>query len=123
MKELKKICEENPPYGAEVTFTSGMAGSGWNAPINEHYLEDCLDRASHHFYGKKALHHGEGGSIPLMNEFAVAYPKAQFIVTGILGPASNAHGPNEFLEIGYTKRLIMCLSQVLAEMPTKLKQR
>jgi len=123
MENLKKLCEENPPYGAEVTFTAGMCGNGWYAPTNEKYLDDVVDKASVDYYGKKALSHGEGGSIPLMNVFTEAYPKAQFIVTGVLGPLSNAHGPNEFLELNYTKKLIMCLSQVLAEMNSKLKAR
>jgi acetylornithine deacetylase/succinyl-diaminopimelate desuccinylase-like protein len=115
-KDLKKICEENPPYGAQVTFECGsFMGEGWNSPVNQAYLEESLDEASKNFYGKSARHLGEGGSIPLLNFFTKIYPKAQFIVTGVLGPFSNAHGPNEFLELNYCKKLIMCLTQVVGE--------
>lgn len=106
-----------------MTFEGGHSGSGWNAPTTEKYLEESLQNASKNFYGKQAMHLGEGGSIPLMNFFNKRFPNAQFIVTGVLGPLSNAHGPNEFLEIDYTKKLIMCMSQVIADMQPHLKQR
>jgi len=76
LKDLKKLCESDPPYGAEVKFNAGMVGNGWNCPPSEEYLEDSLNRASLNYYGKPALALGEGGSIPLMNVFANAYPKA-----------------------------------------------
>jgi hypothetical protein len=44
-----------------------------------------------------------------------AFPEAQFMITGVLGPKSNAHGPNEFLHIPYARRLTTCVSQVLAD--------
>jgi len=75
-KTLKEICEKDPPYGAEITFTDGMVGNGWNSPSSEEYLDDSLNRASLTFWGKPALALGEGGSIPLMNVFGNAYPKA-----------------------------------------------
>jgi len=68
-EELKRICEKDPPYGAEVTVKVGHGGAGWNAPENTDYFNDCLNRASNYFYGKPALYMGEGGSIPLMNYF------------------------------------------------------
>jgi acetylornithine deacetylase/succinyl-diaminopimelate desuccinylase-like protein len=120
-KDLKSLCEKDPPYGAQVEFKVGHGGSGWNSPQCQPYLDDCLNRASLNFYGKPVLSMGEGGSIPLLNFFTQTFPKAQFMVTGVLGPFSNAHGPNEFLELNYCKKLIMCMSQVVAEMPDNLK--
>jgi hypothetical protein len=49
-----------------------------------------------------------------MNSLSKMWPEAQFLITGVLGPNSNAHGPNEFLELNYTKKLICCMAYVLA---------
>lgn len=57
---------------------------------------------------------GEGGSIPLMGLLSEFWPKAQFVVTGVLGPESNAHGPNEFLHISYTRKLTQAMAHILA---------
>jgi len=57
---------------------------------------------------------GEGGSIPLMGKLTEIWPKGQFIITGVLGPQSNAHGPNEMLHLPFTKKLICCMSLILA---------
>jgi len=115
-EDLKRILEENPPYNAEVKFDGGgFVGNGWNAPANEKYLEDCITQASKTYYGKESLQWGEGGSIPLLNDFTKIFPKSQFVVTGVLGPFSNAHGPNEFLELNYCKKLIMCMTEIVAE--------
>ena len=65
------------------------------------------------FYGKPALHMGEGGSIPFMGMLGDKFPEAQFVITGVLGPQSNAHGPNEFLHIDYAKKLTACVTQVI----------
>jgi hypothetical protein len=58
---------------------------------------------------------GEGGSIPFMGMLGEKFPRAQFLITGVLGPASNAHGPNEFLHLGVAKRLTACVAQVLVD--------
>ena len=55
---------------------------------------------------------GEGGSIPFMGMLGEKFPKAQFLITGVLGPHSNAHGPNEFLDIATGKRLTACVAHV-----------
>ena len=57
---------------------------------------------------------GEGGTIPFMAMLGEQFPNAQFLITGVLGPKSNAHGPNEFLHIEYAKRLTVCVAEVLA---------
>jgi acetylornithine deacetylase/succinyl-diaminopimelate desuccinylase-like protein len=57
---------------------------------------------------------GEGGTIPFMAMLGQKYPQAQFLITGVLGPHSNAHGPNEFLHLGYAKKLTACVADVLA---------
>jgi len=112
---LKTLLERDPPSGAKVTFTPDTPGSGWNAPAMSPWLEQSLDRASRTYYGKPAVYMGEGGSIPFMGMLGAKFPKAQFLITGVLGPHSNAHGPNEFLHIGYAKKLTACVASVLAD--------
>jgi len=113
-KQLKAILETDPPYGARVTFESGHAGTGWHAPQSQEWLSKALDAASMAHFGKPAMYMGEGGTIPFMGMLGAQYPQAQFLITGVLGPHSNAHGPNEFLHIGYAKRLTACVADVLA---------
>ncbi|EGR30789.1 hypothetical protein IMG5_123770 [Ichthyophthirius multifiliis] len=118
---LIKLLTENPPYGAQVTCTNVIGNSGWNCPPVEKYLENSIQSASKAFYGKDALYLGEGGSIPLMGLLQRLFPKAQFVVTGVLGPNSNAHGPNEFLHIPFTKKLICCIAKILNDSYEQLK--
>jgi acetylornithine deacetylase/succinyl-diaminopimelate desuccinylase-like protein len=112
---LKDLCESEPPYGASVCFSPDWAASGWNAPALEPWLAHSVAGASLRYFGGPAVYMGEGGSIPFMAMLASRYPKAQFLVTGVLGPGSNAHGPNEFLHIPTAKKLTCCIAQVIAE--------
>jgi len=58
---------------------------------------------------------GEGGTIPFMAMLGEFYPNAQFMITGVLGPNSNAHGPNEFLHIPFARKLTTCVARVVAD--------
>jgi acetylornithine deacetylase/succinyl-diaminopimelate desuccinylase-like protein len=98
-----------------VSFNPEQAASGWNAPILSPWLEKSLAQASSIYFGKPAAYMGEGGSIPFMGMLSEKFPEAQFVVTGVLGPHSNAHGPNEFLHIPTAKRLTCCVAQVIAD--------
>jgi len=113
-KKLKQILEADPPYGARVTFHYEKAGSGWNAPAMASWLEKAVGAASQDFFGKPAVYNGEGGSIPFMGMLGAKFPKAQFLITGLLGPGSNAHGPNEFLHVPTGKRLTGAVAGVLS---------
>lgn len=120
--QLKALLEDNAPYNARVTFEpDGRAGAwgatGWNAPALAPWLEDALQGASRTHYGAACGYIGQGGTIPLMNMLQQGFPEAQMMVCGVLGPKSNAHGPNEFLHIGYGKRLTAAVAQVIAAMP------
>jgi acetylornithine deacetylase/succinyl-diaminopimelate desuccinylase-like protein len=112
---LKKLLEADPPYGAKVTFTGEEAGSGWNAPPLADWLKASVDHASEAAFGQKAAMMGEGGTIPFMGMLGEKFPKAQFVITGVLGPHSNAHGPNEFLHIAMGKGVTLAVAQVLAD--------
>jgi acetylornithine deacetylase/succinyl-diaminopimelate desuccinylase-like protein len=114
-RRLKKILETDPPCGARVTFTPDTPGSGWNAPATSDWLLESLDRASVTFFGKPAMSMGTGGSIPFMSMLGERFPGAQFFVTGVLGPGSSAHGPNEFLHIPTGMRVTASVAQVLAD--------
>jgi len=114
-RKLKELLESDPPYGAKVFFEPEKGGAGWVAPEIASWLEQSVERASQTYFSKGAMTFGEGGSIPFMGMLGTRYPQAQFLITGVLGPASNAHGPNEFLHIDYAKRLTACVAQVLSD--------
>jgi acetylornithine deacetylase/succinyl-diaminopimelate desuccinylase-like protein len=112
-KELKRVLEKDPPYGASVSF-DGDGASGWDAPPLAPWLEVALESASQQHFGKQAVSSGEGGSIPFIGMLGERFPEAQFMITGVLGPESNAHGPNEFLHLPTAKRLTACVADVIA---------
>lgn len=113
-KTLEDIVTKDAPYGAKISVKS-ISGSGWNAPTTQPWLENILESAGQNFFKRPPLYMGEGGSIPFLNFLGNMYPTAQFITTGVLGPHSNAHGPNEFLELAFTKKLICCITQVVGD--------
>lgn len=111
---LREAVEADPPFGAKVTLRFHEPAAGWNAPALAPWLGEALRDASMAAFGKPAMFMGEGGSIPFMAMLGERFPEAQFVVTGVLGPQSNAHGPNEFLEIAYAKRLTEAVATVIA---------
>jgi acetylornithine deacetylase/succinyl-diaminopimelate desuccinylase-like protein len=112
---VKRTLESDPPHGARVTFEVEKASGGWNAPPLAPWLDESLARASVEAFGQPACCFGEGGSIPFMGMLGERFPRAQFLVTGVLGPHSNAHGPNEFLDLATARRLTACVAQVIAD--------
>ncbi len=116
VRRLKEILEADPPYGARVTLeTYGEAGNGWNAPATDPKLLESVNRASATYFGKTAMFHGLGGSIPFMSMLGERFPRAQFLITGAMGPGSNAHGPNEFLHLPTGAKVTACVAQVIAD--------
>jgi acetylornithine deacetylase/succinyl-diaminopimelate desuccinylase-like protein len=112
---LTRLLLSDPPYGAKVSFKMEHAAAGWNAPATAPWLKASIDRASQAAFGQPAGMMGEGGTIPFMAMLGEKFPKAQFVITGVLGPASNAHGPNEFLHIAMGKGVTLAMAQVLAD--------
>jgi acetylornithine deacetylase/succinyl-diaminopimelate desuccinylase-like protein len=112
---VRVALERDPPYGALVSFEADPATGGWNAPTFAPWLEAAIEQASQTIYGREAMHAGCGGTIPFMGMLGRQFPRTQFFITGVLGPHSNAHGPNEFLDVEYAKKLTACVSLVLAE--------
>ena len=113
-ERIKTVLEQDPPYGAQVSFTDIDSAAGWNAPALSPWLADAMAQASQTHFGREAAYMGEGGSIPFMGMLGEAFPAAQFLITGVLGPHSNAHGPNEFLHLPTARRLTCCVADVLA---------
>jgi acetylornithine deacetylase/succinyl-diaminopimelate desuccinylase-like protein len=112
---LCNLLEKNPPYGARVKLELGSSAPGWNAPALSPWLEQSLARASELAFGAPPAYMGEGGSIPFMAMLGDKFPQAQFVVTGVLGPHSNAHGPNEFLHLPTARHISLVIAQVLAD--------
>lgn len=110
---VKTALERDPPHGAHVTFRRIGANAGWDAPPVSPWLERALDAASRRHFGSPAFYQGEGGTIPFMHMLGERFPHAEFCITGVLGPASNAHGPNEFLHIPTAKKLTRAMADVL----------
>ena len=112
---LKGILERDSPYGVKVRFEPEQAATGWDAPAISPWLAKAIEKASRAYFGRPAVYMGEGGSIPFMAMLGERFPQAQFLVTGVLGPHSNAHGPNEFLHIPTGKTLTCCVAEVIAD--------
>jgi len=112
---LKKVLEKDPPYGASVTFNVLACMSGWASPKLAPWLEETITEAGVSVFGKKEAYLGEGGSIPFMGMLGEKFPQAQFVITGVLGPQSSAHGPNEFLHIEMAKNVTAVVAYVLSK--------
>jgi acetylornithine deacetylase/succinyl-diaminopimelate desuccinylase-like protein len=115
-RRVKEVLEADPPYGARVTYSTGeRPGTGWNAPVMADWLRESVMRASTAQFGAPAMFDGLGGSIPFMSMLGERFPRAQFLVTGVMGPGSNAHGPNEFIDLPTGVKVTGCVAQVLAD--------
>lgn len=112
---VREALESNPPYGAQVRFELLHAADGWNAPPLAAWLDESIQAASTAVFQREAVHVGCGGGIPFISMLGKRFPRTQLFITGVLGPHSNAHGPNEFLHIPYAKKLTTCVALVLAD--------
>jgi acetylornithine deacetylase/succinyl-diaminopimelate desuccinylase-like protein len=112
---VRRLLEADPPYGAKVEFCAQAISAGWNAPALSGWLEASLAKASQDAFGAPPAYTGEGGSIPFMAMLGERFPAAQFVVTGVLGPHSNAHGPNEFLHIPTGRKITQVIAHILAD--------
>ncbi len=119
-ESLRAVLESEPPHGARVRFEPDTAASGWAEPEPPPWLAEALDHASRHYFGAPPVHMGEGGTIPLMAWLAERFPEACYLVTGVAGPGSNSHGPDEFLHLDAVRRLTACIGHVLAEMGAQM---
>ena len=112
---IEKILKDDIPYGASVELEFEEAAEGWNAPESKTWLLDAIKKASKEYFNEMPCTIGEGGTIPFMAMLGKQFPEAQFVITGVLGPQSNAHGPNEFLHIPFAKNLTCCISSIITD--------
>ncbi len=112
---VKTALEDNPPALTKVSFDVESTMAGWHAPEVADWLSTSMQKASETYFGAASMYMCTGGTIPFMGMLGERFPKAQFLITGLLGPKSNAHGPNEFLHIETGKRLTSCVAQVLED--------
>ncbi len=112
---VKEVLDADTPPLSRAEFTVESTMAGWDAPPVAEWLEASMNRASEAFFNKPSMYMGTGGTIPFMGMLGEKFPEAQFLITGLLGPKSNAHGPNEFLHIETGKRLTSCVAQVLED--------
>lgn len=115
--QMKALLEDNAPYQAKVTLEDVHGTNGWNAPAESDWFTHALHAASRAHFGADCGYIGQGGTIPLMSQLSQGFPRAQMMVCGVLGPKSNAHGPNEFLHVPYAKKLTAAVAQIIASMP------
>ena len=116
-QRLRTLLETEPPYGSKVAFEVGLVSPGWHAPAVAPWLAAALDEASHRTFGAACAWMGGGGGIPFLAMLGERFPHAQFVTTGVLGPQSNAHGPNEFLHLPTARRITMALALLLHAVP------
>ena len=119
LKAMATELTNDPPYGAHVTFGNSHSAPGWNAPAFADWLQESLDEASVANFGNASRAFGEGGSIPFMGMLGEMFPDAQFVITGVLGPGANAHGPNEYLHLPTARRLTSSLAFLLNSHATR----
>jgi len=110
---LRRVLTADPPHGAVVTVQVRGAEGGWAAPPTSPWLQEALDEASRAHWGEPSASLGEGGTIPFMGMLGARFPDAQFLITGVLGPGSNAHGPNEALHLPTARRITAAVADVL----------
>ncbi|MFZ4810650.1 MAG: M20/M25/M40 family metallo-hydrolase [Ilumatobacteraceae bacterium] len=111
---VERALTTDPPHGSTVTLRHAHGAPGWNAPELAPWLANALDDASMEEFGNPARAFGEGGTIPFMGMLGERFPEAQFVITGVLGPGTNAHGPNEYLHVPTARRLTSVIARVLA---------
>ena len=112
-RAVEEILRADPPSGATVTATATTAEGGWAAPPLAPWLDAAVTAASQAAFGADPRYVGEGGTIPFMGMLGRSLPDAQFVITGVLGPGSNAHGPNEFLHIPTGERVTEAVAHLL----------
>ena len=114
---IEQKLTKDSPYGAKIQIDFGECASGWNAPQTESWLSESMNRASQTYFNNPSCSIAEGGTIPFMAMLGNKFPNTQFMITGVLGPESNAHGPNEFLHLPYGKKLTACVASILRDFP------
>ena len=110
---IGRVFADDPPSHAEVDWSTGQVAGGWSAPPFPPWLGAALDDASNACFGAPSGRFGEGGTIPFMGWLAERFPGAHILAVGVLGPGSNAHGPDESLHLPTAERVTAALGTVI----------
>jgi acetylornithine deacetylase/succinyl-diaminopimelate desuccinylase-like protein len=107
MKALVEHIESSPAWGATVTATPHESGHPFSLAGTDDSRTDAFRTGFAEAYGRDAVDIGVGGSIPFVAVFAEAYPSAAIVLVGSADPTSQAHGPNESLDLTDLKHSIL----------------
>jgi len=110
---MKEKLSTDVPYNAKVTFAGDHTGSGWCMKELPAWLKQSVETSGELFYGKPSGSYAMGGSIPFLAELEKMYPSTVILAFGVLGPNANAHGPNEMINLTYTKKLTCALAHIV----------
>eukprot|EP01091_Cochliopodium_minus_P017608 TRINITY_DN6948_c0_g1_i2.p1 TRINITY_DN6948_c0_g1~~TRINITY_DN6948_c0_g1_i2.p1 ORF type:complete len:384 (-),score=120.37 TRINITY_DN6948_c0_g1_i2:14-1165(-) len=119
---IEEVLTKDPPYGSHVKFDRETPSNGWSSPEEKEWLLKSVNSSSQSYFGKPCGFMGEGGTIPFISYLGETFPNSQFVVTGVLGAGSNAHGPNEMLDLNYVKKLNCCIAQILFDFHTEFNK-
>jgi acetylornithine deacetylase/succinyl-diaminopimelate desuccinylase-like protein len=110
---LQGALAADPPAGASVRVTIETGANGWLAPEPEPWVADAVRSGSLAAFGKAPGSYGEGGTIPFLPMLGQRFTGVQMVAIGVLGPHSNAHGPNEFLHLPMAKGVTVALVHLI----------
>ncbi len=110
---VESVLLADPPSGACVRVHFDALGTGWAAPPLEQWVDAAFTRASEELFGAAPGVLGEGGSIPFLAMLGDRYPGVPLVATGVLGPGSNAHGPNEFLHLPMAEAVTVATARLV----------
>ena len=99
--------------GAHLTIDMEAAAQGWVGPPLDDGIASVLERVSKERFGRTPGAVGEGGSIPFLADLQQGFPGTQIVATGVLGPHSNAHGPNESLHVPMGKAVTHLVAELV----------
>ncbi len=105
------------PAGVTVTVTALHGGHPWRAEL-EGPVFDAAARALATAFGREPVIIGEGGSIPVVNDFARIL-KAPVLLVGFGLPGENAHAPDEWISQDNFRRGMRAIAALWDEMAPK----
>jgi acetylornithine deacetylase/succinyl-diaminopimelate desuccinylase-like protein len=115
---FKAFVEEIAPPG--VTTTVQLLGGGWPSltPM-DHPATQAAARALEATFGRAPVYSREGGSIPICANFnnILGLP---VVLLGFVQPSSNAHAPNEWMDLRNYETSILAIARTwdeLADLP------
>jgi len=113
---VKEKLTTNVPHNCKVEIHGDHNGNGWCMKDPEPWFHEAMNNASKNFYdGKEYGSYGMGGSIPFLAQLGGLYPNTFIVALGLLGPQSNAHAPNECINLAYAKKLTQCMSHIIVD--------